>query len=96
MGHNHSYTGFESFDEQLRLLDTLGVSYTTETLVEGVIPSSYEYDLRHFRRARFKSLTGKPLVMEEYVASRDKDCDGTSTIGVKVYEASQLQLSQQR
>lgn len=41
--------------------------------------------VQRLRVARFTTVSGKPMVVEEYLTVDDQDCDGTSIVGIAVY-----------
>lgn len=52
--------------------------------------------VQRLRLARFTTVGGKPMVVEEYLAVEDHDCDGTDVITITVYpEGEQPNLKTQ-
>lgn len=51
---------------------------------------------QHLRLARFTTTEGIPMVVEEYLAVRDYDCDGSDLINIVIYREGERLLPETR
>ena len=86
MSWNHTTVGFEKFDGFMQALQVSGVTPKIEELERAVDAGTFA-DLRHLRKATFRRKGRKrQMVVEEYLAINDCDCDGISAVDIEVYQ----------
>lgn len=87
MSYNHTTRGFEAFEVTLNTLRALSVYPTkVENLDKRVDVGLYDEE-RNLRTATFCiPWNGKTVVIEEYLAVHDCDCDGTDFVDIAIYE----------
>jgi len=85
MSWNHTTRGFEKFDGFVQALQNTGVTHKIEELELTVDVGSFN-DPRHLRKVTFRRKGRKrQTVVEEYLATEDCDCDGTSSVDIAEY-----------
>lgn len=85
MSYNHRTEGLEKWEGVM-----LGLSLAGVVIQDMSATGTYEknsYEDGKFRILKYiDPQTGKVMVVEEYLAIKDCDCDSTSRLGVVVYE----------
>jgi hypothetical protein len=87
MGWDHGTYGWESYEAVVNGFKTLGIS--VEETFQELSRSRGRDNGRHrvnLRMATFSAPDGKAMVVEEYLALDDGDCDGMSRVDAVVYE----------
>lgn len=88
MGWDHRTVGDE-YNAVVTLFARLGIHYV-ELEKEWRKGHPVWEDGQPIRKAAFvHPLTGKHMLIEEYVATRDFDCDGVTRLGIEVYPVGQ-------
>jgi len=84
MGWDHRTVGDE-YDVALKLFRTLGIR-CVELKKEWRVGEEIYEDSHPIRKAAFVYPgTGQHMLIEEYVAVRDYDCDGVTRLGIVIY-----------
>ena len=90
MSWDHGTYGWEQYESILSALRQRGIAYE-----EGPESASYsrgadvDGESQKLRAARFTNTDGKSMIVEEYLAVEDNDCDGRDLVGIMVYEEGQ-------
>ena len=86
MSYNHTTVGFEAFDAFIKSLRLQGIKPKVKE-TSKVVDLGLEEDSRHLRTATFRRPGHKRvMVVEEYLAIQDNDCDGLSRVAIETYE----------
>lgn len=87
MSWDHGTFGWDRYDDILSALWQRKISHVEELKDESYSRGAdLDEERQNLRIARFMNTDGKSMVMEEYLAVEDNDCDGRSLVGVVIYE----------
>lgn len=90
MSWEHGTYGWERFDSFIGGLDIAGIAYTVKEIKKHPeYPLYYNEDMlgrrQNLRKATF-AVGDRLLIVEEYLAVKDYDCDGGDEIKLEIYE----------
>ncbi|MCX6744774.1 MAG: hypothetical protein NTX82_04585 [Candidatus Parcubacteria bacterium] len=93
MSYNHEYRGWEQYEQYCNGLRLQGISvqedHPGELEFQGRVAyergPKYHSHPQRLRMAHFTTKEGSRMVVEEWLAVDDQDCDGRSIIGLLVY-----------
>ncbi len=87
MSWDHGTYGWEQYEDVLSALRQRDIPYVEELKATSYFHGADLDEVRqNLRIARFVNTDKKSMVMEEYLAVEDCDCDGRNLIGIAIYE----------
>ncbi len=87
MSWDHGTYGWERYDGILSALRQRSIPYVEELKDEEYSRGAdLDEERQYLRIARFTNTDKKSMIVEEYLAVEDNDCDGRNLVDVVIYE----------